>query len=243
MPLLCGVPTEASPPMPSDRIRQGNQRQPARPLGFRTSSEPPPPSILIATRGPVKGHDICIFNKPPKQRITVDRPLCGLEVDDLDAETVQAAQEVGLAFIAFRPERARADAFANAEIDFVLRLDGRLPERDEVRMMAALRPILVTLPEPELPLSLMDVLRARRVAVMLDAPFAVQVPADISSGDLQVLRDSGLAAVILDPATPEEVADLRERIIALPEPNRRRNSADIRASVPAPAFDEEDVED
>ena len=173
----------------------------------------------------------------------MDRPLCGLEVDSLDAETVQAAQEVGLAFIAFRPGRARADAFANAEIDFVLRLDSRLPERDEVRMMAALRPILVTLPEPDLPLSLMDVLRARRVAVMLDAPFAVQIPADISSGDLQVLRDSGLAAVILDPTTPQEVAELRERIIALPEPNRRRNSPDIRASVPAPPFDEDDPDD
>jgi len=29
--------------MPSDRIRRGNQRQPLRPLGFRTASGPPPP--------------------------------------------------------------------------------------------------------------------------------------------------------------------------------------------------------
>ena len=225
--------------MPSDRIRRGNQRQPARPLGFRAAKEPPPPSVLIATRGPVEGHDVCIFSKPPRHRITVDRPLCGLEVDSLTAELTQAAQEAGLAFIAFRPQQSRADAIAGADIDFVLQLDNRLPEREDALALAMLRPILAILPEPEWPLSLRDLLAARRVAVMLDAPFALQAPADISSGDLQVLRDSGLAVIILDPATPEDVASLRERIIALPEP-RRRNSAELRASIPAPAFDDED---
>ena len=225
--------------MPSDRIRRGNQRQAARPLGFRAAKEPPPPSILIATRGPVEGHDICIFNKPPRYRITVDRPLCGLEVDSLTAELTQAAQEAGLAFVAFRPHRSRADAIANADIDFVLQLDDRLPEREDALALAMLRPILAILPAPDLPLSLRDLLAARRLAVMLDAPIALQAPADISSGDLEVLRDSGLAVIILDPATPEDVASLRERIVALPEP-RRRTSPELRASIPPPAFEDED---
>lgn len=225
--------------MPSDRIRRGNQRQAARPLGFRAAKEPPPPSILIATRGPVEGHDICIFSKPPRYRITMDRPLCGLEVDSLTAELTQAAQEAGLAFVAFRPHRSRADAIANADIDFVLQLDDRLPEREDALALATLRPILAILPAPDLPLSLRDLLAARRLAVMLDAPIALQAPADISSGDLEVLRDSGLAVIILDPATPEDVASLRERIVALPEP-RRRTSPELRASIPPPAFEDED---
>ncbi len=225
--------------MPSDRIRRGNQRQAARPLGFRAAKEPPPPSILIATRGPVEGHDICIFSKPPRYRITVDRPLCGLEVDSLTAELTQAAQEAGLAFVAFRPQRSRADAIANADIDFVLQLDDRLPEREDALALATLRPILAILPAPDLPLSLRDLLAARRLAVMLDAPIALQAPADISSGDLEVLRDSGLAVIILDPASPEDVASLRERIVALPEP-RRRTSPELRASIPPPAFEDED---
>ena len=225
--------------MPSDRIRRGNQRQAARPLGFRAAKEPSPPSILIATRGPVEGHDICIFSKPPRYRITVDRPLCGLEVDSLTAELTQAAQEAGLAFVAFRPQRSRADAIANADIDFVLQLDDRLPEREDALALATLRPILAILPAPDLPLSLRDLLAARRLAVMLDAPIALQAPADISSGDLEVLRDSGLAVIILDPASPEDVASLRERIIALPEP-RRRTSPELRASIPPPAFQDED---
>lgn len=225
--------------MPSDRIRRGNQRQAARPLGFRAAKEPPPPSILIATRGPVEGHDIYIFNKPPRYRITVDRPLCGLEVDSLTAELTQAAQEAGLAFVAFRPQRSRADAIANADIDFVLQLDDRLPEREDALALATLRPILAILPAPDLPLSLRDLLAARRLAVMLDAPIALQAPADISSGDLEVLRDSGLAVIILDPASPEDVASLRERIVALPEP-RRRTSPELRASIPPPAFEDED---
>lgn len=225
--------------MPSDRIRRGNQRQAARPLGFRAAKEPPPPSILIATRGPVEGHDICIFSKPPRYRITVDRPLCGLEVDSLTAELTQAAQEAGLAFVAFRPQRSRADAIANADIDFVLQLDDRLPEREDALALATLRPILAILPAPDLPLSLRDLLAARRLAVMLDAPIALQAPADISSGDLEVLRDSGLAVIILDPASPEDVASLRERIVALPEP-RRRTSPELRASIPPTAFEDED---
>ena len=224
--------------MPSDRIRRGNQRQPTRPIGFRAAKDPPPPSILIATRGPVAGHDVCIFSEPPKQRITVDRPLCGLEVDGLTAETMQSAQEAGLAFVAFRPGQSRGDAVANAEIDFALQLDDQLPEPNDARALAALRPILAILPTPQLPLALNDLLRLRRVAVLLDAPFALQTPPDISNGDLQVLRDSGLAVVILDPATPEEVAALREQIIALPEPTRRRPPADLSASAPTPPQDD-----
>ncbi len=222
--------------MPSDRIRRGNQRQPLRPIGFRTASGPPPPSVLIATRGPVAGHDICIFSKPPARRITVDRPLCGLEVDCLTVETVRAAQDAGLAFIAFRPRESRGDAIADAEIDFALQLDDRFPDADEARSLATLRPILAILPMPALPLSLSDLLQIRRTAVLLDAPFALQSPPDISSGDLQVLRDSGLAVLLLDPATPGDVAALRERIAALPERSRRQLSADVRVPLPAPPF-------
>ncbi len=228
--------------MPSDRIRQGNQRQPARPLGFRAAKEPPPPSILVAVRGPVEGCDIQLFSEPPAEPITADRPLCGLEVDGLTAEVAQAAQEAGLAFVLFRPAAARADAMVDAELDVALNLDDQLPERDDARLLAALRPILAVLPAPALPLSLPDLLNLRQAAALLDAPFALQLPADVSDGDLRALRDAGLAVVLLDPATPEDVVALRERIAALPEPRRRRDPANLRASVPAPVSDE-DFED
>ena len=225
--------------MPSDRIRQGNQRQPARPLGFRALKEPPLPSILIAARGAVEGRDIQLFSDPPDEPITVDRPLCGLEVEQLTAEAVQAARNAGLAFVLFRPGAARADALVDAEIDVALNLDDRLPKRGEAQALAMLRPIMVLLPSPELPLSLGDLLDARRAAALLDAPFALQLPADISDADLQALRDSGLAAVLLDPAEQEEVGALRERIAALPPPRRRSESANLRASIPTASFEDE----
>lgn len=228
--------------MPSDRIRQGNQRRPARPLGFQAAKEPPPPSILVAARGSVKGCDIRLFSEPPAKPISADRPLCGLEVDGLTAEAAQAAQEAGLAFVLFRPSDARADALVDAELDVALNLDDQLPERDDARLLAALRPILVVLPAPALPLSLPDLLNLRQTAALLDAPFALQLPADVSDGDLRALRDAGLAVALLDPARPKAVAALRERIAALPEPRRRRESANLSASVPAPVSDE-DFED
>lgn len=229
--------------MPSERLLRDPGRQAARPLGFRTSNEPPPPSILIATRGPVEGNDVCVFSEPPAEKVTAARPLCGLEVEQLTAEAAEAAKSAGLAFVSFRPEQARGDALANAEIDLVLRLSEEHMEPEEARMLAALRPVLVVFPQPELPLSLSGLLRIRRSAAILDAPFAVSVPLDIAVGDLQALRDAGLAVVVLDPAKPGDIVALRERIAALPAPAPRRRSAKLQAALPRTLPQSEDFED
>lgn len=223
--------------------RRPQRGRPTRPLGFRKPSEPSPPSILIATYGPVEGHDICVFTEAPTRPITVDRPICCLYVDELTPELTQSARDSGLAFVTYRPSMSRADAILETGVDYCLNLSDGIPDPAEARALAMLRPMLVVLPMPALPLSIADLLKLRRAAVLLNAPFGLHVPADISSGDLEALRDSGLAAVLLDPATEESVGELRDRILALPRRERGNLPADVQASLPTPSSFDDDMDD
>ena len=57
------------------------------------------------------------------------------------------------------------------------------------------------------------VLDLRRLALFASAPLGVKCPSDISSGDIEALRDSGVAVLLLGPGvSSEDVALVRERI-------------------------------
>jgi hypothetical protein len=87
------------------------------------------------------------------------------------------------------------------------------------------------------------------MAMLSGAPLLVNSPADISTGELRVLRDAGAAAVVAaEHTTPEELKALGERLREVPpKPRGRAGGRDIalvpRASQAMPADDDDDDDD
>lgn len=79
------------------------------------------------------------------------------------------------------------------------------------------------------PLTWADMLRLQRVAKLLSLPLLVAVPATVTSGELRVLSDAGVAGIVIDLGDGEAdnlLAGIRKAIDGLPAPTRKRRRAE-----------------
>ena len=205
--------------------RKGRQRR----LGFGATAESPQPSLLVGTIGVVDGADFWLALNDDDAAAcssaseSADAGLWGMRLDSLTSESVAAAKERGAAFVSFLLDGARADAMLDDEMDYVVRIDTLELEESTARALGSLRPAELAV-EVEFPVSLNDSLALRRLALLVSAPIGAKCPADISAGDIEALRDSGVAVLVIGPdATTEEVASLKQRIAEIPERKPKRS--------------------
>lgn len=222
----------------ADAIRQRRRRSQRR-LGFGAAQEGGGRTMLIATAGEVAGAEICLLDAPDEGAAA----LWGLNADGLDADARQAAAEQGAAFLVVGSTSADGAALLlERGVDLVLRLDADHTD-DELAAFATLRPTLAVAPNPDFPLSVSAVAGLRRIVSRVGAPLGVMISEEVSDADLELLRDSGVAAPMLPlGATADDVKALAERLEALPErkPDAR---TDAPALVPQLSGDQGDEED
>lgn len=222
----------------ADAIRQRRRRSQRR-LGFGAAQDGGGRTMLIATSGHVEGAEICLLDAPDEGVSA----LWGLNADDLDADGRKAAAEQGAAFFVVGSTSADGAALLlERGVDLVLRLDAEHSD-DELAALATLRPTLAIAPNPEFPLSVPAVAGLRRIASRIGAPLGVMLAGEVSDADLELLRDSGVAAPMTPPgATAEDVRALVEHLEALPErkPDAR---TDMPPLVPQLAGDQGDEDD
>ena len=208
----------------ADAIRE-RRKSGQRRLGFGAAAQERQPSMLVAATGVVDGVDICLALSEEEMAAAESAELAvwGTRVDELTPDSVAAVKERGGVFAAFEIESARADALLDEDMDYVVRLaDLRLDQAD-ARALGSLRPAVIAV-EVEFPLSLAAVLDLRRLAMLSAAPLGVACPADVSAGDIEALRDSGAAVLLLGPgASADDAAALKQRILDLPERKTKRD--------------------
>lgn len=201
--------------------RKGGQRR----LGFGAASEERQPTMLVGTIGVVEGADFCLALNDDDRAAAAssDVAVWGTRLDALTTDHVGAAKESGAAFVSFDLDGARADAMLDEDVDYVVRLgDLRLDEAD-ARALGSLRPAELAV-EVEFPVGLGAILELRRLALLTSAPIGVKCPTDISAGDIESLRDSGVAVFVLDRGvSADDVAAVKQRIADLPERKPKRN--------------------
>ena len=201
--------------------RKGRQRR----LGFGAAADDRQPSMLVGTIGAVDGADFCLALDETQiaDMQSSDVNLWGARLDELTEASVAEAKERGAAFVSFLIEDAQAAAMLDEEMDYVVRLgDLRIDEAD-ARALGSLRPTELAV-EVEFPLSLGAAMELRRLALLASTPLGVKCPTDVAAGDIEALRDSGVAVVVLGPeASSEDVAAVKQRIVDLPEHKARRD--------------------
>lgn len=209
--------------------RKGRQRR----MGFGAAADEPAPSMLVGAIGAVAGADfrLALTDDDMAAAEAEAVELWGKRLDALTVDQVAAAKERGASFVSFLLDDARADALLDDDIDYVIRLgDLRIDETD-ARALGSLRPAEIAV-EVEFPVSLTAILNLRRLSMLVAAPLGVKCPADISAGDIEALRDSGVALLALGTdATADDVVAVKQRVLDLPERKPRRDD-DLQPLIP-----------
>ncbi len=250
----------------ADKIRKVTRVEPA-PLGFGVSAaRPRAPSLLLLVHGPASvrppadlashGLDAILLSLNPEKdtaeaarwaKAAGDIP-CGLHVPAVARDTVADLKQAGIDFLAFEAESASADALLDTEMGYVLTLAGE-PSDAILRAMADFTLDALWLADWRGPLTLRSALELRRIYLLARMPLLVPVRPDIGAGDLECLRDVGVAGVTVDghdAAAWGRLASLRQAIDGLPPRARRREErpdAVLPASALVPSSAEEEEEE
>ena len=180
--------------------------------------------MLVGVIGVVEGADFCLAlnDSHISAAESSELDLWGIRLDALTAESVAEAKERGAAFVSFLVADAQAAALLDDEMDYVIRLDNLRIEEADARTLGSLRPAELAV-AVDFPVSLSAALALRRLALLAATPLGVKCAADIDSGDIEVLRDAGVGALVLDEgSSSDDVAEVRQRIADLPERKPKR---------------------
>ena len=235
----------------TEKLEKVGQQAPA-PMGFGASArrDDVPRSILLLGTVTLRG----ISRVSGVRRKLVDALLIILDGEDIKELTDNAESLEGLIWGVSAPglDQEQMAALKNAGCDFavfdssapapLLNDDGigkimRVGKCLSEGAAAAIHymPIdgaLLTVDNLRLPLSIQDLIDIESVRCMLGKPFLVDVPADLSTPEIEVVRDAGTSALAVDVLS-KGVRELAERVDSL-KPRRQKTGRreDFTPSVP-----------
>ena len=177
-----------------------------------------------------------------KQRISTrtEAPL-GVEPKTLTLDKIRSIEDLGFDFVVLQPDLTSAASLISTSIEYVVRLPENDPAFSEskLRSIASLQPTLIIARAVNEHLSLSELLVMRTIGLYTGVPLAVPIQSTVSAELLEVLRESGVSALLLNNATNETLTKLQETIDKIPkQPRRRKNRND--ALVPPVKFVEID---
>lgn len=248
----------------AERLRRA-LRVDAPAMGFGAATRASNPSLLLAAILPSasaetareaasRGADTCLVkgsehkDQQVKQVIEAlgDVP-CGLHSGRVDAEVAAHLAELGVDYTVFDPEEGLATALLESKLGHVLSLPNDLSDI-HLRVLEAL-PLDAVLLEPrDGPLTVRQQLELQRISALTRKPLILPVSPQITSGELQVLREAAVVAVAVEAdgkGALDGLAVLRKLIDDLPPRQRRREERGEAilpriAEAPSAAPDEEE---
>ena len=156
----------------------------------------------------------------------------GVSASGIDQERMASLKEAGCDFIVF-DSSASAAVLNDEDLGKIMRVGKDLSEG----AAAAIHDLpidgaLLTVDDLGLPLSVQDLIDIDSVRGMLGKPFLIDVPTDLSTPELEVIRDTGTAALAVDILS-KAVRELAERVDSL-KPKRQRSGRrdELTPSVP-----------
>lgn len=240
----------------ADAIRRSHQTE-SNALGFGAARAAPRPTLLVALlarRGADTGGATLVILDGRQEEVGSSdvtaaksgngSTIVGAWPGDAAPAKVAELAEAGVDFIVFEPETTPAAALLDENLGYVLALS-EAPEESFLRSLEPLSLDAALLPAVPSPLTVSRQLDLARQGLLARKPLACPVSADVSSQDLECLRDAGVAVLLTsDAAAASQVA---ETVAKLP-PHRRRREESRTLSLPrvpaaVAADDEEEEED
>jgi len=236
----------------SKKIRASGRAEPA-PLGFAAvAPQTRQDSLLcgVRLRDPAaaagaasKGADFVILEDVARSKVkSVAKVDASVGVaGDFDSDALAALVKSGVDFVVLAGPGADAAPLANESVGRVMVLDSEL-EDTYLRLLGDLGLDALVVAAPESPLTVERLLAVRRLSALARTPLLANAKPDIDAKSLELLRDSGVAGIVLDDTG--KLAALKKRIAALPARGRRKeNHADAVIPAKASGGHDHDVDD
>lgn len=236
----------------SQKIRAAGRAELA-PMGFAAAAARTPEDSLLCgvrLRDPAgaadaasRGADFVILEGAGRSKIKgvakVDASV-GI-AGDFDAGDLAALVEAGIDFIVLAGPGANAAPLADESFGRVLALERDLDDT-YLRLLGDLGLDALVIAAPEVPLTVERLLVVRRISALARTPLLALAKPDVDEKSLELLRDSGVAGVVLDDAG--KLAALKKRIAGLPPRGRRKeNHSDALIPAQASAGHDHDEDD
>ena len=158
--------------------------------------------------------------------------LWGVSVSGIDQERIATLKEAGCDFVVF-DSSANAAVLNDEDLGKIMRVGKDLSEGSAAAINdLPIDGALFTTDDLRLPLSVKDLIDIESVRGMLGKPFMVDVPTDLSTPELEAVRDTGTAALAVDVLS-KAVRELAGRVDSL-KPKRPRSGRrdELTPSVP-----------
>jgi hypothetical protein len=241
----------------SDRIRRAARSEPAA-FGFTAvASRAKTPSLLTIVRlasseagkagdAAKAGADAVIVSGDAGKLKDAGQAALGAAPDKTDRKTVAALRDAGADFVVITRE-ALAEGLLEERVGFVLDLREEL-EDTQLRLLGELSLDAIIVPAPNSPVTVDGLLGLRRIAALGRAPLLVEDDGGADATYLQLLRDSGVAGLVVGAAAIGKLGELRSSIERLPPRGKRREQDRDAPLVPAQArsgheHDDDDYDD
>ncbi len=224
----------------AERIRRA-MRFDSPPMGFGAAARVSNPTLLLAAFLPslapeaakeavARGADTCLLtasevkDREVKGVVEALGDACGgLYLRRLDGETAAHLAELGIDYAAFEADTALATTLLESNLGLVLSLESDLPDI-YLRTLEALPLDAILLRHWKGPLTVRQQMELQRITGLAHKPLILPVSPQVTSGELQVLREAAVIAVAVEADSKagfDALASLRKVIDELP-PRRRR---------------------
>ncbi len=226
----------------SQKIRSASRAESA-PLGFAAAAAAAPQDSLLcgarlqdqaaAAGAASKGADFVILEDVARSKLksVAKVDACVGIAGDFGADSLEALVKAGVDFVVLAGPGADAAPLADDSIGRLMALDGDL-EDTHLRLLGDLGLDALVITAPAAPLTVERLLAVRRLSALTRTPLLASAKPDVDEKSLELLRDSGVAGIVLDDAG--KLAALKQRISALPpRGHRKENHSD--ALIPAQA--------
>jgi len=235
----------------SDAMRRV-QRTESTPMGFGAARNAPKATLLVGVITSSSGVPAAI--EKGAEVVIIDARSGGLKAGDVSAtstasvpvgawlatttrDDATALQKAGLDFIAFGPESMPAEVLLAENLGFALALPAA-PGELFLRSLEALALDALWLSALPSPLTVLGQLELNKIGMLGRRPLICEVPRSSSMSDIECLRAAG--AALLLAGSPDEIAELKEKVAKLPPRRQRKEERPTVALPRQQAMSEED---
>ena len=167
------------------------------------------------------------------QKALKDR-LWGVRVGALSEEQASQLKEKGCDFVVFDPENTAAAVLNDEELGSIIAVNADLDEETGGAITGLSIDAAIYAPgESILPLTVQRLIEVQLVRDLVGKHFLITIPAGMTTSDLEVLKNAGIAGMVMNLSSQEDIANAKEAIKRIP--HRRAKSRDRgRYNVQAP---------
>lgn len=233
----------------ADKIKKATQIA-SGPLGFGSVKAAVEPTMVLAgfakdardaNEMAKRGADVVIVaGAKPDAASEISGIIVGAAIGGKADDEAKAYREGGFDFVVFDPDQASATALQDEKAGYVLTLPKAL-EDSEIRTLESFQLDAIDVGVIDGVFTVRRQMELRRTYAMTRKPLLVHVKGDISSIELQALRDTNVIVVAVEKA--DDIERLRKTIDAMPPRSRRRDEDRPTPLVPRPTAGDGDVED